>query len=806
MAVNNVLDIHAEIFVSVAFTRHYSDSKWKNARIAARELVMSTLLKDIQDISAAIEKLCRFLAGRETLPPSSSIRKQIWVKFYGSLQTNDSDGIVAIISTIARSAHLDTLNRKAFNHAFQRKETSKASTSAEMAFEDINRSLIVSRGGFLDVLSKYANYNFSTSILALLRRPGVVRDVMILMFSPVEDVQVAAQTLVGQAFDVDVRLDCFRALLENLPHSALDGIFDFLEKFVQCSPIVPEACSLSKSLVRCLTDVIEVLCAGHNGLLHDDRFLKAMHKSGSVFPLPRLWTLMTKSITVIFKRTPLWSVYFENEDMIVWMRDALIFGRDLLAQRRVIESAAVLASEQCSSEVSGRQEASGFGKKMVNDLRDVLPELARWLRLTDEELLHQSFALLQSLLECLRESGIRPSTDGIGKLTKHIDDARKKDPSRPQTRLDSTRLSKLEDALAAFDDDIQIISHTIPPPKQRDMGVKPSQSRVDSSSSKIALKQTVLIPSSKSIAIAPQVSAARSSSKNISGRNQQTFEVAGSFPTFRRQEGVSLTSISKVPSRPIADKRAETAVQKMAITKTKLMEEPSSSSEEESEEDEESQIGLAALGKFQRSPKVKRPAERRQVKLLDVPTKSRNPVNDRLTQRNDARRIALRLKPDISGLHRAILSWNYDHVGPGPPTSAGSPKLVRVPDSFSDHQLYRSIFEPLLLLECWSQIVQSKDEKQEFCDCKISSRQFVDNWVDLDISISELASRDWYLADTDIVLLRHLDGKRSVLAKVLHYRAMPYGIQATLRSLVNRSTGDPGLHINSSWRLGKVFR
>jgi senataxin len=235
-------------------------------------------------------------------------------------------------------------------------------------------------------------------------------------------------------------------------------------------------------------------------------------------------------------------------------------------------------------------------------------------------------------------------------------------------------------------------------------------------------------------------------------------------------------------------------------------EESSSSSDEESEDDDESQTGLAALGKFQRSPKIKKPAERRQVKMLDVHSKGRKPVNDRLNQRQDARRTALRLKPDISGLHRALLSWDFDHIGPEPPISGEELKLVNVPDKFSDHTLYRSVFEPLLLLECWSQIVQSKDEKQEICDCKITSRQFIDDWLDLDVSISEPVPKDWYLAETDVVLLRHLDGKGSILAKVRSYQAMPYGIQGSLRSLVNHSKGDPGLYINSSWRLSKVFR
>jgi senataxin len=320
------------------------------------------------------------------------------------------------------------------------------------------------------------------------------------------------------------------------------------------------------------------------------------------------------------------------------------------------------------------------------------------------------------------------------------------------------------------------------------------------------LAQTVTKHASgKSIALVPQVPTARPSSKTISVHDQLRFNAAGSFPTFRRQEHLSLTGTSKVPARQPVDGRSDTASRTESVSKKQQTEELSSSSEE-SDEEEESQTGLAALGKFQRSPKVRRPAERRQVKMLDVPGKGRGPVNDRLNQRNDARRIALRLKPDISGLHRALLSWDYDHVGPEPPTSGEKPKLVRVPDRFADHKLYHSIFEPLLLLECWSQIVQSKDQKQEICDCKISSRQFINDWVDLDISISELVPKDWYLAETDVVLLRHLDGKKSVLAKVQSYKAMPYGIQATLRSLVNRSKGDPGLEINSSWRLSKVFR
>src|SRR6202040_3112755 len=118
-----------------------------------------TLTKNVQDISGAITQLCRLLAGRETVVPSFSIRQQIWTKFYAYLQIDDFEGISAMISIIARSAHLDTLYKQAFIPAFQKAHVSKSPSPTESALDEINQSLIIIRSGFLNALSKCANYN-----------------------------------------------------------------------------------------------------------------------------------------------------------------------------------------------------------------------------------------------------------------------------------------------------------------------------------------------------------------------------------------------------------------------------------------------------------------------------------------------------------------------------------------------------------------------------------------------------------------------------------------------------------------------
>ncbi|KAF7973741.1 hypothetical protein HWV62_14318 [Athelia sp. TMB] len=780
--VRSVLAIHANVFVSVAFAPSHSGGEWAKPRDAAQDLIKTILFKDVEDVASAIVQLCRLLASRsDAILPHCKIDGDLWAKTYASIQMSDFESISTVISVAAQAAHIDVLTKNSFLPSLKTRKDPKIAASGESIIDDINASLNTISDGFLTLLSSCAD-SPSTQLLDLIRRPSVVKHIVILMLSPVERLQTGAQMLVGQAFDVDGRLDCFRAILENLPDASLDGLFQFMETFIKYAPHVPEACSLSKSLVRCLTDIIEVLCSGINGLLHIARWTRIEDKAGPASRLPELWHLMSKCITIVFKRTPSWSLYFEPEEMTAWMRDALIFGRDMLAQRRVIESVASSAPHIISS-----KRAKSIAEAMVDDLQGTLPELARWLRLTDEELLHQSFALLQSLLDCLRETHVLPSPEGTARLTKHIDDARKKDPNRPQTRLDSARLSQLEDALAAFDeeDEVQIISHTTRPIKKPEADSRSAKAR-ETAQPRQSHTSTKATP------------AASLSKVDFTKEDQKKLNTLDPVPTFRRQDKVTLPSVPRGPSS-----------RSSSVTGSKSdganSNEPADSSDDSESEEEESQSGLAALVKFQKSPKVKKPTERRQVKLLDIPSKGNRVLNDRLAQRQDARRTALRLKPDISGLHRALLSWSYDHVGPLPPSFSKTSHLRPIPDQFADHNHYLSIFEPLLLLECWSQIVQSKDEKQDACDCKITGRGFIDNWLDLDATLSEPLPKDWRLAETDIILLRPLGGKSSILGKVQSYRTSSQGVYAAFRVLISPTQTDPGLQINTHWRLSKVF-
>ncbi|KZT12026.1 uncharacterized protein LAESUDRAFT_691154 [Laetiporus sulphureus 93-53] len=782
-----IMDVHIGIFVSVAFARPYAEERWAGARTIVRRLIRYALVQDVKNISSAISILSGANTTTSEVVPLT-VREQMWRHIYESILPGDSDGIALLVATLAAIAHVDDLKEVAFADTIAKSAQNDARRNL---LKDVNRALIAIRTGFEDAVTRYLDLSPPSVVIGLLGKADVVKNTTILMLSPVETIQETAQALAGFAFDVEVRIDCFRALLERFPAATISGILHSLDTYVYYAHIVPEACSFSKALARCLTDVIDVLCSSPDGSLLNEAYLKG--NIGAVISpeLSKWWTSMTKALSVIFLKTPKWAVFFDSADMVLWMRDALIFGRDMLAQRRVIESAIAAGSPQSANET--KRTLSRAGRRMVDDLQQVLYELTRWLRLTDEELLHQSFALLESLLACFRETQIRPKTETLQKIQKHIDDARKSDPKRPQTRLDSSRLAQLQDSISGFDDEVEV--QIIPPQK-----VSMNQSKI-SIKNKAGARETASM--ARRISSAEQFKpkdlqrgrphAKATIASYFSTDDKKKLDAGAPFPQFTRQAQ---------PREPVArPKTPHGEIKHEGTSAGPTTPVPSSESEREGSDEEEGNAGLALLSKLQRTPTIKKPAERRQVMMLDIPTNARTSAQDRMNRREDARRTQLRLKPDISGLHRTILSWNYDHQGPNPP---GLPvNLTPVPDKFSDYQHFRRVFEPMLLLECWSQLAESKEEAAETRDCRIVSRRFVDDWLDLDVSISEGANKDWSLSEVDVVLLRQPGSKKSVLGRAQVYRARPFGIHATIRCLAG--CADPGLQVSTTWLLSKVL-
>ncbi|KAF8798795.1 hypothetical protein BYT27DRAFT_6878132 [Phlegmacium glaucopus] len=799
----STLDSHSNIIISVAYANDYHVANWKDARDSARHLVEEVITADIQEVTRTIKSLCQALGRikQDTVPDALSIltiRTQMWKKLYSTSPTQDTTAIASIICIVAKAAHLASIRSSVFSKQWKFPQ-------GDQLLDKVNQSLHTIQSGFLALISTFSDYGISTSGLEVLRHVGAGKAVIMLLLSPIEDFQVAAQTLIGLAFDVDGRMDCFRALLENLPVEALDGIFDFLVTFERYAATLPEACSLSKTLVRCFTDIVEVLCTSPDGLLQSSIFLRSNDDQGPAARMLQFWKLTTKALSTIYKRTPMWAPYFDTPDMVVWMRDALILARDMLSHWRVIENAAN-SFTKASAKSATPGKISRIGQQMVGTLQEFLPELVRWLRLTDEELLHQSFALLQSLLDLMKNVCIRPSDIGLSKLRKHVEGAMNNTKIREdRTRLDSARLAKLAGVLAYFDEDdeVEIVSHTVssklPVKEEKAKSVQEPRPYIQGKAQ--SSKVTGHFPRTS----LPSVHSSSSSAKIFSEHDRKTLDSQTTIPSFRRTSTTTVATAGSSKTVP-QNQRSKNEPKNEAASRSAVSESSESSQSDSDEENLAPPTGLSTLGRFPKSPrnttqKTKR-VERRQIKTLDIPIRS-NPMQERLLRQKQQRNAALRLRPDISDLHRVLLSWDYGHVGPEPPGE--KIQLAHVPDRFESYEHYFRVFQPLLLMECWAQLVQSKEEKQDNYPCKVESRLFSDDWLEIDLSISESVRRDWYLAETDIVLLWQHNHPKRTMAKVKSYKALPTGIQFTVRCYARSGPGDPGLQVTTLWQISKVF-
>lgn len=484
-----IIGIHADFIFAVALSEAHDNERWKNAREAALHLLQVILTSDIDNLAAAMTILSRpepdtTIEGlKNSLNPTHA---QLWAKFYEGVSGKDLNAVTLLLNIAARSARLDTLSTKAVRRSFVSvHETKGGKPSPELleavdaTVNEVNKSLASTRNGLMSSVSKFTDSQ--SDLLNLVRQDDVSNYLVYMLLSPVEDYNTAAQTLIGQAYDVDTRSDCLRQLLNSVPRITIQGLTNYLDEFVVHAKKVSEACSLAKALVRAMTDVIEVLGNSPDGLLKDPLFLKSSSKGNWTIQtsLPLLWKAMTASIAVIFKMTPNWAIFYDNKTMVEWMRDALIFGRDLLERRHTFEQASLPYEEQDSSSTKSLRHVR---RVMTRGLQDVLYEAQAWLRLTDMELLYQSFALLKSLFQSFHESNEKPSTKTLDKLKKFVDKNRARigvAEDKLGTFLNPSSLAELDMAIAEFDDEIQIVSikqrskssspevEIIEPPKKR---------------------------------------------------------------------------------------------------------------------------------------------------------------------------------------------------------------------------------------------------------------------------------------------------------------------------------------------------
>ena len=112
-----------------------------------------------------------------------------------------------------------------------------------------------------------------------------------------------------------------------------------------------------------------------------------------------------------------------------------------------------------------------------------------------------------------------------------------------------------------------------------------------------------------------------------------------------------------------------------------------------------------------------------------------------------------RLAPDLSPLHRTILSWEFFHQGDFPPGSKNKDYTL-VSNTFRTPIDYHNTFEPLLILEAWQGFLKSKEEgSMKSFEIKIANRLSVDSFVEISTTMTHADSKEAGINEADVVLM-----------------------------------------------------
>ncbi|GAA6017752.1 hypothetical protein JCM10207_000484 [Rhodosporidiobolus poonsookiae] len=809
-AAAKVLDLHASTIASFAFSSQYAGPEWSKAAETAREFVAGIAKRDGKAIARAIyglstfsqqqlerdkrekKRLQRITAGDEKaklekeappvpLPKTVTIAKAIWDNAYATVRSNDVKGVAVLLQGIAPTAQFEKLTSRTWSVKDLVRPQMKA----------VNDALAAARDPVVQLLMDLADERVE-ALVDFLAQPGVVQHILALLLSPVETVHNTAQGLVKQAFDVTTRRDVFRCMMAKWPEATLRGLAAVIQAFQKSATHLPEACGIAKRLVRCFSDVLDVLCAKTDGLLRDPDFVRRGRDFKLQAKLLALWNFMGSALALLFKRTPDWAVFFENEEMTEWMRDAILFGADMLDQIRVLET--TIAGQSLDRSALGNLQSGSPSKskesttaaQMIEALNDPLEELTAWLRLNDEDLLLHTYNLVMRMIGRFTRSSIALRDSTAARLKRMADKpAEGVARERRSTILREDQLLEIREALEDNEDavkrrkkgkgaaEILTISDDEEPLPSR-----PSSTSSASSSLRIPSKVTTT-----SGAVPSKLAASRAAPAPSKAR-----------PVPVRQKGVPWTTYSS--------KKAE--------------ESESDSSEDENAvrgADGKKLTGLALLAKDQK-PSIKKIEPRRTVKMMvpggemAVPqgARGRNITVGRTKEDLQALRAArLRSAQDFSRLHRAVLQWDPASDEQVPPNV----KLpTRLPTEFKSPAEYFAAFEPLLLTECWEQVRQAKLEalkEGQVIQANIAGRQSVDDFVDIFATIDHGQLRDrMFFGDSDLVWLRL--GQRQIFAKIQSVNRKREHIELTLRLHLGHDIHDagPALAARTRWELVKL--
>ncbi|KAI9657447.1 MAG: DEAD-box type RNA helicase [Bathelium mastoideum] len=622
---------------------------------------------------------------------------------------------------------------------------------------------------FNEALNRFSSYvadlldtvsDFSSDQLnELLSTQESANGVLAPLFSSELQVQQAAIDLLKTATHQIGRMEAIGSLLEKYYAETLFAITLSIRRVARKRIFTP-----MNTFLKITKEAIQKMCH-QNGLLRSINLSDEQKKATKIF-----WQSLWQVLGVIFDATEAWSNARPDDKDVFrdFCRDTMEFADDTFEQFAIVASAVSYSNPELSSEDKGN-----LNRELLQHPKVTMNTMVKWLRLRDDFLISISVSLVSKLLVRLKDASIELTKDTISTIENAVNGA---------TRTNLTRNQQAE-LLRALEYNLGY-----------GIGTSTDEAKPKAKEQTKLTTPGYLVKSESGAKTQPidlekwrATGKAQDDLKKEKGRSgglekllsdtsktAQAFKARGGLGTQAGPVASKAAQVTKPDKNEYMKKRqAEIEAKKkrdaIAIAAAKKNVEPGLitpmpaaekgegmmvSSEEESSEDDEA----AAMDRelFGIEPKKKKTAnlaayEEEKKKAL-ARERARGPVKKQRYQRS-AREMRARLAPDLSPLHKIILSWDYFHQGDFPPNSHRD-DYTMVSSKFRSPQDYKNTFLPLLTLEAWQSFVRAREEDNpRSFEIKVADRSSVDALVEVSTVMTHADNKDINITEGDIVLL-----------------------------------------------------
>jgi senataxin len=605
-------------------------------------------------------------------------------------------------------------------------------------------------GQILDRLNDFPTRDIESLFKTAESASGIVTA----LFYSDADARISAMDVLKTLSGEDGRRDALRHVMSS-------AYFPFISSLAQAVRAVQSRklyIPLSAVVLVC-SDAIDALCSSQDGLLRE----KDLNDEEAA-ATRNLWETLWQTIFTIFDNTERWSkIGYDKNKMMEFCRDVMQFADELFDHHSVFVSAL------CDLDAEDLQRAT-ITEQFLKHPNLAMVAMVKWLRLRDDYLVSRGVNLISGILDKLNDASLEATVETTSFLADTFDGTVK-------SKLTPTQIASLQKSLEKHTgiEYAQV---------QSTMNKAPRQSSINSwlqqdgptAPLKRPSKNVIDLDKWRNAASAPSSDSDRASSSSLASQRRQPQgqdALKSLIPKRNLPPGMKKPA-PKVPNADFmrqraADLEAQRKAKAALIEKTKRLRSElidggsglqglrtlgkdhtrgsgmmvSSESEEESD-DEEADPDLFP-GRHARQKPVSAAAATKKIPTVQGPLKVKRLVRS-------AKDMRARLAPDLTPLHKIILSWDYYAATEYPPGS--NPQMYKaVPTTFNNIREYKDVFQPLLILEAWQGFVKAREESNfKSYEIKVQNRATVDAFVEFSTSWKPNENKDGQVSEGDIVL------------------------------------------------------